>query len=241
MEVRQVIPIGDENTCKRGHATVTWTIIGINIAVFALYQGFGMRGDRTLALATVPAEIAAGKDLFSLITSQFTHASLGHLAGNMLFLGIFGDNVECRIGKKRYLTLYLLSGILGLLAHVGASFAFGGTNAPLVGASAAISGVLGAYLALFPGNRVVVLLFNFIPTAFSAWLVIGLWFLVQVLGGLSGLSSGGVAYIAHLGGFIGAWLWARSYKKREASRIEQEKADRLKSGEAGGIHWWIVD
>jgi len=237
-----VIPIGDDATCRRGHATVTWTLIAINIAVFALYQGFGMRDDRTLALALIPGEIAKGKDLFSLITSQFTHASLGHLAGNMLFLGIFGDNVECRIGKKKYLALYLLSGLLGVLTHVGASIASGEAGIPLVGASAAISGILGAYLALFPGNRVRVLLFNFIPSTFSAWLVIGLWFLMQIAGGLSGYAAGGTAYYAHLGGFVFAWLWARSYKKREEVRIAHEKAERLKSGgDEGGFHWWIVD
>lgn len=239
-----MIPFSDDNSCKRGPATLTWTLIGVNVAVFALYQAFGLRQDRTLALAAIPAEIAAGKDYFSLVTSQFAHASLGHLLSNMLFLGIFGDNVECRVGKARYAALYLVSGLVGVIAHMGASLISPDPRAamiPLVGASAAISGVLGAYLALFPGNRVYVLLFNFIPSALSAWVVIGIWFLMQVFGGLGGAGSGNVAYLAHLGGFAAAWLWARSYKKREIERIERERAERLRSGESGGVRWWIVD
>lgn len=242
-----MIPLGDDNTCRRGKATVTWTLIAVNIAVFALYQGFGLRTDRTLALAAVPAEILSGRGLLSLVTSQFAHAGLGHLAGNMLFLAIFGDNVECRIGKARYLALYILSGLAGGLAHVYASFLSYSPEAlgsPLVGASAAISGVMGAYLALFPGNRVFVLLFNFIPSTLSAWVVIGIWFLMQAVGGISGIEAGGVAYLAHLGGFAVAWLWARAYKRGETVRIARERAERLRagsSGESGGIRWWIAD
>ena len=242
-----MIPFSDENSCRRGSATLTWTIIGVNVAVFALYQAFGLRQDRTLAMAAIPAEIAAGRGYLTLITSQFAHASLGHLLGNMLVLGIFGDNVECRIGKARYAALYLLSGLVGVIAHVAASLVSPDARAamtPLVGASAAISGILGAYLALFPGNRVFVLLFNFIPSALSAWVVIGIWFIMQVFGGLRGsVGAGGsdVAYLAHLGGFAAAWFWARAYKRRETERIERERAERLRSGESGGIRWWIVD
>lgn len=241
-----MIPIGDENSCKRGSAVVTWSIIGINVAVFVFIQGFGSNVQNTLALAAVPSEIALGHNLLALLTSQFAHAGIAHIAGNMLFLGVFGDNVECRIGRARYLALYLISGTIGILAHIAAANAIGGAaaEAPLIGASAAISGILAAYLVLFPGNRVTVLLFNFIPTALSAWIVIGFWFLLQVVGGLSGISSGGVAYIAHIAGFVSSWLWSRRYKKREREKIEQEKRQRLLrngSGGSDGIRWWIVD
>ena len=238
-----MIPIGDENSCGRGKAVVTWSIIAINIAVFVFVQGFGANSSRTLALAVVPSEIALGQGLLKLLTSQFAHAGLMHLAGNMLFLGIFGDNVECRIGRARYLALYLISGTIGVLAHIITAIAIGGAaaEAPLIGASAAISGVLAAYLVLFPGNKIVVLLFFFIPTVLSAWLVIGLWFFLQVMGGFSGLAAGGTAYIAHIGGFASAWLWARHYKKRELERIEREKHDKSLRGESGGVRWWIVD
>jgi len=238
-----MLPIGDENSCKRGSATATWTLVAINILVFIVYQRFGSDMGRTLSLAAIPSEIAEGRRLLSLVLGQFAHAGLAHLAGNMLFLGIFGDNVECRIGKFRYIALYLISGTIGVLAHVFAALALGGAAAetPLVGASAAISGILASYLVLFPGNKVIVLLFNFIPTALSAWLVIGFWFVMQVLGGFSGIGSGGVAYLAHIGGFASAWLWSRNYKQRELARIEKERRDRLQRGESGGIRWWIVD
>lgn len=238
-----MIPIGDENDRRRGSAPMTWTLIGINLAVFIFFQRFGLDDSRTLALAAIPSEIAAGRGLLRLLTSQFAHAGLGHIAGNMLYLGIFGDNVECRIGRRRYLALYLISGTIGVLAHVFAALLIGGAAAetPLLGASAAISGVLAAYLVLFPGNRVVVLLFNFIPTALSAWFVIGSWFLLQVLGGFFGFGSGGVAYLAHVGGFVSAWIWARSYKHKEQARIEAERKERYLKGESGGVRWWIAD
>ncbi len=237
-----MLPIGDENTCRRGSAAATWTIIAINVAVYIFIQGFGAARP-TLALALIPSELARGMGLLKILTSQFAHAGLAHLAGNMLFLGIFGDNVECRIGRGRFIALYLISGTIGLLAHAALAIALGGEAAqlPLVGASAAISGVLAAYLVLFPGNKVMVLLFNFIPTRLSAWLVIGFWFIIQIMGGLSGLTAGGTAYLAHIGGFISAWLWARLYKKKELDRITREKRERSLRGESGGIRWWIVD
>ncbi len=238
-----MIPIGDDNTCKRGSAVITWSIIALNVAVFVFVQGFGSNTGRTLAMAVVPSEIALGRGLLKLLASQFAHAGLAHLAGNMLFLGIFGDNIECRIGKVRYLALYLVSGTSGVLAHVATANLMGGAAAetPLVGASAAISGILASYLVLFPGNRVFVLLFNFIPTALSAWIVIGFWFVLQLFGGLSGLASGGVAYMAHIGGFASSWLWSLGYKRVERRHLERERRQRLRRGESGGVRWWIAD
>jgi membrane associated rhomboid family serine protease len=238
-----MLPIGDDNSCKRGSAPVTWTLIAVNVAVFIFVQGFGTNYRATLSLAAVPVGIASGKALLTILTSQFAHAGFAHIAGNMLFLGIFGDNVECRIGKLRYLALYMVSGSIGILAHILAALSVGGAapEAPLVGASAAISGILAAYLVLFPGNKVVVLLFNFIPTALSAWFVIGIWFIMQMAGSLTGLASSGTAYLAHLGGFIPAWVWARRYKVKERERIERERRERLLKGESGGIRWWIVE
>ncbi len=238
-----MLPIGDQNSCKRGPAIATWLLVLVNLAVFIFIQRFGRNEAATLAMAVVPSEIIRGRGLLTILTSQFAHAGIAHLFGNMLFLGIFGDNVECRLGRRRYLALYLIAGSLGVLAHVAAASIAGGAAAevPLVGASAAISAVLASYLVLFPGNKVIVLLFNFIPTALSAWLVIGFWFLLQVFGGLSGLSAGGTAYLAHLGGFGASWLWSRSYKRREQTRIEKERQERLKRGESGGVRWWIVE
>ena len=238
-----MLPIGDQNSCKRGPALITWILIFINVLVFIFIQRFGRNEAATLAMAAVPSEIIRGRGLLGILSSQFAHAGLAHLFGNMLFLSIFGDNVECRLGRRRYIALYLLAGSFGVLVHVAAASMAGGAAAevPLVGASAAISAILASYLVLFPGNKVIVLLFNFIPTALSAWLVIGFWFLLQVLGGLSGLSAGGTAYLAHVGGFGASWFWSRSYKRKEQARIEREKMERLKRGESGGVRWWIVD
>jgi membrane associated rhomboid family serine protease len=238
-----MIPLGDENSCKRGSATATWFLIAVNVAVFVFFQRFGTDIGRTLSLAVIPSEIAAGRGILKLLLSQFAHAGFAHIAGNMLFLGIFGDNVECRIGKVKYLGLYLISGTIGISTHVAFALISGGSSAevPLVGASAAISGILASYLVLFPGNRVVVLLFYFIPTLLSAWIVIGFWFFLQLLGGLSGSGSGGVAYIAHIGGFAASWIWSRRYRQSELEQVEKEKRERLSRGESGGVSWWIVE
>lgn len=240
-----MIPIGDDNSTRRGVPVVNWILIGLNIAIFVLIQRFALDEDATLALAAIPEEILAGRRLLTIITSQFAHAGFAHIAGNMLFLGIFGDNVECRIGKLKYLLLYLISGTMGMMLQILLAL-FAGPAAlqiPMVGASAAISGVLASYLVLFPGNKVIVLLFSFIPTAMSAWIVIGFWFVLQVIGGLSGLTnlgSGGVAYFAHLGGFISSWWWSRRYKRKEAERLLRWR--RSRSGTRNdGLYWWVVD
>lgn len=240
-----MIPIGDDNSGRRGKAVVNWILIGLNVFVFVFIQKFALDDYATLALAAIPEEILSGHRLFTLITSQFTHAGFAHILGNMIFLAVFGDNVECRIGKFRYILLYLLSGTFGMLLQILLALMAGGAalQMPLVGASAAISGVLASYLVLFPGNKVVVLLFYFIPTALSAWVVIGFWFVLQVLGGLSGLASiqsGGTAYFAHIGGFVSAYLWSRGYKKKELERILAWRKRRL-AGDSDGFHWWIVD
>jgi membrane associated rhomboid family serine protease len=237
-----MIPIADDNRGRRGSAWMTWLIIAANILVFIFIQGFGSDEEATRVFALVPAYLLAGGGFLTLITSMFLHGGFLHLAGNMLFLGVFGDNVECRIGHGRYLLLYLGSGIIGALAHVAtAALSGAGLGTPLVGASGAISGILGAYLVLFPGNRVTVLLFNFIPTRLSAWFVIGFWFFMQVAGGLSGWSSSGVAYVVHIGGFAAGWIWSRRYRRREIERIERERAERIAAGYRASIPWWFVE
>jgi membrane associated rhomboid family serine protease len=141
----------------------------------------------------------------TLIVSMFMHGSIAHIAGNMLFLWIFGDNVENALGHIRYLIFYLVCGVLASLAHVYGTLIFGGDlTIPSLGASGAISGVMGGYLLLFPGRRVTVIMFRYV-TQVSALVAVGLWFAFQLiasLGILSGGDSGGVAYFAHIGGFV---------------------------------------
>jgi membrane associated rhomboid family serine protease len=142
----------------------------------------------------------------TLLTAMFLHGGIAHLAGNMLFLWIFGDNLEDVLGHVRYLVFYLVCGVLASLAHVAFTYAF--RQDPLIpslGASGAISGVLGGYILLFPHRRVTVLLFRFL-TQVPAWVAVGVWFVFQLISGIgilgSGSQGGGVAYAAHVGGFL---------------------------------------
>jgi membrane associated rhomboid family serine protease len=160
-------------------------------------------GDRFRAPGLQPTPISV---YITLLTSMFMHGGLMHLLGNMLYLWIFGDNLENLLGRLRYLIFYLVCGLIASLAHVFTTVAFGGNAlVPSLGASGAISGVLGGYLLLFPKRRVRVIMFNFL-THVPAIVAIGLWFVFQLISGLgvlgSGSQEGGVAYAAHIGGFI---------------------------------------
>jgi membrane associated rhomboid family serine protease len=147
-----------------------------------------------------------GSVYLTLLTSMFMHGGVAHLLGNMLFLWIFGDNLEDYLGHVRYLVFYLVCGVLASLAHVGATAALHrDLLTPSLGASGAISGVLGAYLLLFPRRRVTVVLFQ-VLTQVPSWVAIGMWFVFQIVSAVGvlgeGSQIGGVAYAAHVGGFV---------------------------------------
>ena len=141
----------------------------------------------------------------TLLTSMFMHGGWAHLLGNMLFLWIFGDNVEDYLGHFRYVLFYLTCGVLASLAHVATTYALGqDSRIPSLGASGAISGVLGAYVLLYPHRKVTAILFRFL-TVIPAWMAIGIWFVFQIINSMGALgdpTGGGVAYGAHIGGFI---------------------------------------
>jgi len=230
-----VFPIGDDNTGRTTTPVVNYVLIAINVLVFVLFQGLGSNDRFTYAWATVPAEIKTGTDIdrpvvvkdpvsgetagtinleptpgsvyLTLLTSMFMHGGFAHLFGNMLFLWIFGDNLEERLGRVRYLIFYLVCGVIASLAHVFTTYAFGSNPyVPSLGASGAISGVLGGYVLLFPRNRVNVIMLR-VVTNVPAYVALGLWFLFQFINGLGMLGGGsqeggGVAYAAHIGGFI---------------------------------------
>ncbi|SNZ10831.1 rhomboid family intramembrane serine protease [Hydrogenobacter hydrogenophilus] len=157
---------------------------------------------------------------YTLITHMFLHGSWLHIIGNMWFLWVFGDNVEDRLGRLRYLVFYLLSGLGAALLQTIVSFLFGGADVPMVGASGAISGVLGAYLWLFPHARILALVPIFIFLTFvevPAVLFIGLWILIQVFNGILTLPfahGGGVAWFAHIGGFGVGYLLVRFFYRK---------------------------
>ena len=213
-----VFPLYDDNTDRQTTPWVNYLLIAINILVFVFLQQLGTNERFTYALSTVPFEIVTGRDVlvptpvplyFTLITSMFMHGGIAHIAGNMLFLWIFGDQIEDRLGHIKYLIFYLVCGVLASLAHVFATAAFAGDQqsmmVPSLGASGAISGVLGGYILLHPSRRVTVILFRFL-TQVPAYVAIGIWFVFQLISGLgmlgAGSQQGGVAYAAHIGGFI---------------------------------------
>ncbi|HAB52685.1 MAG: rhomboid family intramembrane serine protease [Ignavibacteria bacterium RIFOXYB2_FULL_35_12] len=229
-----LMPIGDDNSDRRLKPLINYLLIAANIFVFIFFQGLGTNEKFTYAFSTVPEEIVSGKDVvtedqmyedpvtgerfrvsglqptpisvyITLITSMFMHGGFTHIFGNMLFLMIFGDNIENRLGHLRYLIFYLLVGIIASLAHVFVSVSLGSsTLIPSLGASGAISGVLGGYLLLFPKRRVRVVMFYQIMVV-PAIVAIGIWFAFQLINGIGILGSsqgGGVAYGAHIGGFI---------------------------------------
>jgi membrane associated rhomboid family serine protease len=211
-----MLPIGDDDSDRRFAPLINYALIAINVLVFVFLQGMGGNEKFTYAFSTVPAEILTGKDIaagvleptpvpvyFTLITSMFMHGGWAHLLGNMLFLWVFGDNIENRIGHIRYLIFYLVCGIIASLSHV---FVSGSDSlTPSLGASGAISGVLGGYLLLFPSRRVRVIMGYGVSTV-PAFVALGIWIVFQVISQMGVLGGdqggGGVAYAAHIGGFV---------------------------------------
>jgi membrane associated rhomboid family serine protease len=224
------IPIGDEELRYGEPPLVNMTFIALNTVLFivgVLAPWLLVPGARSyyhviLELGVIPAFIVNGERLYTLITSMFLHGSLVHLLGNMLYLYIFGDNIEFVMGRFRYAIFYLVSGVIAALTHVLVTVAWSPQDIyiPAVGASGAISGVLGAYMLLFPYGRVRVIAFwGWIPMFLSlpAIVYIGFWFLYQLLMGLITAGTGvsvGVAFWAHIGGFVAGLLIAPLFVDR---------------------------
>lgn len=241
-----MFPIGDDNSDRTIQPVVNYAIIGINILVFVLLQQLGNKEAFTQTFALVPKEITTGVDLtgiqivrdslghtaqiqhyatplpvyFNFLSSMFMHGGIVHIFGNMLFLFIFGDNIENQIGHIRYAVFYLLCG----LAAAAAQVAMGPDSViPMLGASGAIAGVLGGYVLLFPKRQVRAILFNFLTTI-PAYVAIGIWIVYQlVLGFFTPSGGGGVAYSAHIGGFIAGLALIKIFSiGRNTSSITQQ-------------------
>lgn len=196
-----MMPLGDDNSLRKTVPVVTYILIAINILFFLAELNGGEEFVKQWAF--VPKRFSENPlgDIPNLFSSMFMHAGIMHLGGNMLYLWIFGDNVEDQLGKIKYLMLYLFS---GLAATFSQYLFFSDSNVPNLGASGAIAGVLGAYILFFPGQKIKVLLGQSI-VAMPSLLVIGFWILMQLMSGAGSLYStedtGGVAYMAHIGGF----------------------------------------
>lgn len=219
-----MFPIGDDNSDRTIVPVVNYAFIGINVLVFLLLQQLGSNEAFDYAFSLVPKEITTGVDLvgpqvlqvgaetarinhfetplpvyFNFLSSMFMHGSIMHIVGNMMFLWVFGDNLENLLGHIRFVVFYIFCGFAAAIAQIVVDT---DSVIPMLGASGAISGVLGGYLLLFPQRRVRALIFNFL-TEVPAFVALGLWIVYQiVVGYLTPSGTGGVAYAAHIGGFI---------------------------------------
>lgn len=221
-----MFPISDDNSDRKIMPVVNYAFIGVNILVFLLLQRLGSNDAFSYAFSLVPQEIVSGIDLsgvinvkdslgrsigevnhystplpvyFNFLSSMFMHGDVMHIFGNMLFLWIFGDNLENLLGHVRYAAFYIVCGIAAAAAQI---LTDSSSVIPMLGASGAISGVLGGYVLLFPKRNVRALIFNFLTTV-PAFVAIGIWIVYQlVIGYLTPSTGGGVAYAAHIGGFI---------------------------------------
>jgi len=220
-----MFPIGDDNTDRTITPFVNYVFIGINILVFLLLQQLGSNDEFSYAFSLVPREVTTGVDItgvqvvrdslgntgeirhfatplpvyFNFLSSMFMHGDIMHIFGNMMFLFIFGDNLENLLGHIRYAAFYIVCGFAAAFAQI---FMDSGSIIPMLGASGAISGVLGGYILLFPQRQVRAIIFSFLTTV-PAFVALGIWIAYQLITGyLTPAGTGGVAYAAHIGGFI---------------------------------------
>jgi membrane associated rhomboid family serine protease len=239
-----VLPISDDNTGRIRTPYVTYVLIALNVLVFVFLQGMGTNERFTYSFSTVPQEIRTGEDVarevpvelgderamiplqptpgsvyLTLLTSMFMHGGLMHLLGNMLFLWIFGDNVEDDLSHGRFTAFYLATGVIASLSHVVSTFVFADNPfIPSLGASGAISGVMGGYLVLHPRRRVRVIMFRTL-TDVPGFVAVGLWFLFQLISafgviGQGPQAGGGVAFMAHIGGFVAGVVLVKLFAAR---------------------------
>ena len=211
-----MIPLKDDNP-RVLTPYFNYTLVLCNIAIF-FYQLSRPDGDVFVhEYGAIPANIMAGTHLFGLFSAMFLHGGWMHLLGNMLYLWIFGDNIEGLMGHSRYIVFYLLCGVAATMSHIAMMPL---SDEPMIGASGAISGVLGAYLVKFPRARILILVPIFIClTTFRipALFVLGFWFLTQLTNGLgifADIGNGNVAWFAHIGGFVAGLLLVKLFERK---------------------------
>lgn len=221
-----MIPLKDDNPTYSAPVLVV-SIIVINVCIFVYASLLGDVGYHMFSarFGAIPFELIHFTDAISptpiplyatLITSMFMHGGWMHLGGNMLYLWIFGNNIEDTLGHFRFLVFYLVCGIVATMAHV---LSEPDSVVPMVGASGAIAGILGAYLALFPGSRILVLFFYFF-LRIPALIVLGVWFVIQLMNASDDV--GGVAWYAHIAGFVVGYIWMR-YRYKKVPVVESEE------------------
>src|SRR5213083_143614 len=207
-----LIPLSDASRRPNRMPVVTASIIAVNVFVFLLELTGGDAFVTKWAL--IPADIVAGRHLVTIVTSMFMHASWSHIIGNMVFLWAFGPEIEDAMGPRRYLVFYLVGGVVAMLAQVAVSPS---STVPNLGASGAIAAVMGAFLVTYPRDKIrtVLIIFVFVRVTFiPAALLIGVWFVLQLVsvGTVATAQTGGVAYVAHIGGMVCGALTARFFE-----------------------------
>jgi membrane associated rhomboid family serine protease len=218
-----MMPIGDEDSGGGAARLVTLGLILANVAVFFLelsQPSSGALQSFIQAWGVVPREYSTQSDLApgiplpfwsTLFTSMFLHGGWAHLGGNMLYLWIFGDNLEKVMGRARFVVFYLVCGVAAAFAHIAFN---SGSNVPTVGASGAISGILGGYMLMFPNNRVRVLVRGGVTTV-PAFMMLGMWILIQFASGIGSIANtqetDGVAFLAHIGGFVAGLILVKFF------------------------------
>ena len=213
-----MFPIGDDNSARRIFPVVTYVLIALNVLFFFVELSGG--DAFIMQWAFVPSRFLANPagDFLTLFTSMFMHAGWVHLGGNMLYLWIFGDNVEDRFGHIKFVIFYILCGLAATFAQLAFSL---GSNVPNLGASGAIAGVLGAYILLFPQAKVRVLQGQRVIQV-PALIVIGLWIVLQFFSGIGSIANaaqtGGVAYMAHIGGFLAGFVLTFLFRGSRAAQ-----------------------
>lgn len=214
-----MLPIGDDDSGRRTTPLITYALIALNVLFFLVELGGG--DAFIMKWAFVPSRFVAnpGADILTIFTSMFMHAGWVHLGGNMLYLWIFGDNVEDRFGHTKYIIFYLLCGLAATFAQMAFNM---GSTVPNLGASGAIAGVLGAYILMFPQGKVRVLQGQRVINV-SALIVIGFWIVLQLFSGIGSIANttdtGGVAYMAHIGGFIAGFVLTLLFRGRMTPRL----------------------
>lgn len=225
-----IFPIGDDQI-KGGYKPIfSYAFIALNIILF-LYEMYlqsnGQLNSFIDEYGAIPTDIVQGENYFTLFTNMFLHGGWMHLIGNMVFLWIFGDNIEASIGNIKFLLFYLGGGIAASIIHVVLNV---NSHIPSIGASGAISAVMGAYLVMFPGSRVKVLVIYFFKSFYlSALIFLGFWIALQLFNGVTALGSdqntGGVAHWAHIGGFAFGLLYglyAKNYFEKKGHLVKEE-------------------
>lgn len=208
-----LIPLSDASRRPMRMPVITPLIIAVNVIVFLLEL---TRGDSFVnQWSAVPAQITSGHGLITILTAMFMHGSWSHIIGNMIFLWAFGPEIEDAMGRGRYLIFYLTGGIIAMVAQVAAD---PHSTIPNLGASGAIAAVMGAFLVTYPRDQIKSVLFIFLfarITFIPAALLIGFWFLIQLVhaGSVAQVQTGGVAYLAHVGGFIFGAVTARVFER----------------------------